>query len=377
MRLHLLGVPHTITLPRFSHDAFTNKVRYMSPMMRARGYEIVHYGVEGAESGATEQVDLMSQDEWYALLGHRFEDTQRFHVADAHTGNGVYRTFNARLREQLAARVAPGDIVLHPLGIAHQDALGSHAGVDVEMGIGYPESYLPFRIFETAMWMHFHQAKFQRDPSFYEWVVPPSFDVSEWAPTAAPDTAAPYVAFLGRISHTKGCHLIADVAKRLPHMRFVLCGQGDPTPFLTSPNVEYQPPITGAARATFLGNALATFYPSQYAEPGGASAIESMLCGTPVITPPWGCFLETVTHGVTGFHCRQLSDWVRAVELAPTLDRVAIAAHARARFSLEAVAPMYDAIFQQLHGLATGRDWYSYDARSLSHSQADISGGSR
>ncbi len=360
MRLHLLGVPHTITHSRFSHDAFTNKVRGMAPMMRGLGYAITHYGVAGAESGATEQVDLIPEDEWYALLGHRFEDKQRFHVADAHTGNALYRTFNARLRTALADRVAPGDIVLHPLGIAHRDVLGSHAGVDLEMGIGYPESYLPFRVFETSMWMHFHQAKYQREPSFYEWVVPPYFDVTEWPLVASPDTDRPYVAFLGRISHTKGCHIIADIAKRMPDIRFVLCGQGDPTPFLTSPNVEYKEPIVGEARAAFLGNAIATLYPSQYAEPGGHTAIESMLCGTPVVTPPWGCFLETVEHQATGFHCRTLPEWCRAIELASRLDRQAIGQQARARFSLEAVGPQYDYTFQMMHGLVSGRDWYTF-----------------
>ncbi len=360
MRLHLLGVPHSITHPRFSHDAFTNKVRHMSPMMRELGYAITHYGVAGAMSGATEQVDIIGGEEFYELLGHRFEDKKRFHVADANTGNPLYRTFNARLREALAARVRPGDIVLHPLGIAHRDVLGSHAGVDLEMGIGYPESYLPFRVFETSMWMHFHQAKFGREPSFYEWVVPPYFDEMEWPLTRTPDTERPYVAFLGRISYTKGCHLIADVAKRMPNVRFVLCGQGDPTPFLTAPNVEYKEPIHGHERAEFLGNAIATIYPSQYAEPGGHTAIESMLCGTPVIAPPWGCFVETIEHGVTGFNCRTLSDWVLAVEHAPALDREEISRRARARWALDAVGPQYDEVFQQLHGHAVGRDWYSY-----------------
>lgn len=359
MRIHLLGVPHTITHSRFSHDAFTNKVRLMSPMLRTVGYEITHYGVAGAESGANEQVDVLSEQDWYDLLGHRFEDKQRMHVADAHTGNPLYRTFNARLKRELQDRVAPGDIVLHPLGIAHHEALG-HAGVDLEMGIGYPDSYLPFRVFETAMWMHFHQAKFGREPSFYEWVVPPYFDPSEWPVVDDADTERPYVAFLGRISHTKGCHLIAEVAKAMPDIRFVLCGQGDPTPFLTSPNVEYKEPIHGVDRAEFLGRAFATIYPSMYAEPGGHSAIESMLCGTPVITPPWGCFLETVENGVTGFHCRVLRDWVLAVQMAAFLDRRAIAARAREKYSLEVVGPQYDVVLQQLSGLSRGAHWYTY-----------------
>jgi glycosyltransferase involved in cell wall biosynthesis len=359
MRVHLLGVPHTITHRDYSHDAFTNKVRTMAPMLRAVGYDVVHYGVEGSDSGATTHIEVLGHDEFYALLGHRHEDPTRFHAQDANVGNAVYRTFNARLRDHLARNVARGDVVLHPIGIGHRDALGSHVGVDCEMGIGYPESYLPFRIFESSAWMHYHQAKFQREPSAYEWVIPASFDVSEW-PLQEADTDRPYVAFLGRISHTKGCHVIAEVAKRMPELRFVLCGQGDPTPFLTSPNVEYLPPITGTARAKFLGKAVACLYPSQYAEPFGQTPVEAMLCGTPAVVTPWGAYLETVQHGITGYHCRVLQDFVTAIQRAPTLSRAAIRARTVATYGMEAVAPLYDHAIAQLSAYGRGEDWYHY-----------------
>jgi len=196
----------------------------------------------------------------------------------------------------------------------------------------------------------------------YEWVIPPYFEADEWPITTKPSTPA-YCAFLGRISETKGCHLIVEIAKRMPEMRFVLCGQGDPTPFLVAPNIEYKEPIHGAERAAYLGNAVACLYPSQYAEPGGASALEAILCGTPVITPSYGCFLETVTHGVTGWHCRVLNDWVEAIRRAPLMNRTAIGIEARRRFSLPAVAPLYADAMEMLHGLAMGRDWYTYPAR--------------
>jgi glycosyltransferase involved in cell wall biosynthesis len=227
------------------------------------------------------------------------------------------------------------------------------------MGIGYPESYLPFRIFESSAWMHYHQAKFGREPSAYEWVIPASFDVSEW-PYSEPETERPYVVFLGRISYTKGCHVISDIARLMPHMRFVLCGQGDPSPFLLHPNVEYMPPITGTARAELLGKATACVYPSQYAEPFGQTPIEAMLCGTPALVPPWGAFLETVQHGVTGYHCRVLHDWVRAIEQASTLHREHVRQVTRDRYSLAAVAPLYEQAIEQLSAYGVGQDWYQY-----------------
>jgi hypothetical protein len=51
MRLHLPAIPHTITSPEFSHCAFTGKVLRFAPMMRSRGYEVIHYGVEGSGWG--------------------------------------------------------------------------------------------------------------------------------------------------------------------------------------------------------------------------------------------------------------------------------------------------------------------------------------
>jgi glycosyltransferase involved in cell wall biosynthesis len=360
MRVHLLGLPHTITTKTWSTCAFTSKVRYMSPMLRPLGYDTIHYGVAGADSGATLDVDILSQDEYYALLGHRNEDSKRFAGDDARIDSPLYAEFNRRLGPALAQYVQPGDIVFHPFGKAHYGAVDGHAGVNCEMGIGYPESFLPFRIFESSAWMHWHQAKFGRGISVYEWVIPASFDVAEW-PVGTPDTERPYIAFLGRISTLKGCHLISELAKRVPHMRFVLCGNGDPAPFLTSPNIEYLPPITGTARAEFLGKAVACIYPSQYCEPFGQTHVEAMLCGTPVLVPPYGVYLETVQHGANGFHCRVLNDWVRAIQKVATINRTFVRHNAVSRYSLPVVGKLYDNAIQQLSAYGLGKDWYSFE----------------
>jgi hypothetical protein len=67
MRLHLPAIPHTITSPEFSHCAFTGKVLRFAPMMRSRGYEVIHYGVEGCGSLGSDNVDLLSREEWEQL----------------------------------------------------------------------------------------------------------------------------------------------------------------------------------------------------------------------------------------------------------------------------------------------------------------------
>ena len=67
IRLHLLAIPHTVTRDDFSHCAFTGKVQRFAPMMRSRGFEVYHYGVETSQSGATVDVNLMTLEEWKSL----------------------------------------------------------------------------------------------------------------------------------------------------------------------------------------------------------------------------------------------------------------------------------------------------------------------
>jgi hypothetical protein len=68
IRLHILGLPHTITRDEFSHCAFTGKVQRFSPMMRSLpGYEVYHYGIESSQSGADKQIDILSLEEFAAL----------------------------------------------------------------------------------------------------------------------------------------------------------------------------------------------------------------------------------------------------------------------------------------------------------------------
>ena len=360
MRLHLLGLPHTVTRPAFSHCAFTGKVQRFSPMMRSLGYELVHYGVAGAESGANEQVDVMTEARQHELLGHAFEDKSRLYETNVQVESPLFREFNAALKAELERRVEPGDIVLNTYGYGHYEAVHTHRGINIESGIGYPDCYLPFRVYDSYAWQAFQQGKHGWGGSSYEWVVPNYFDVSEWPVTLSPEG---YVLYFGRIGYHKGCHVVAEIAKRMPDTRFVLCGQGDPTPFLISDNIEYRQPVSGTARAALLGNAKAVLMPTQYIEPFGKVAVEAMLTGTPVLASPFGAFPEILEPGKTGFLPRVLNEWVRGIALAEQLDRQAIADRARERYSLAAVGPMYDAVFAQLRGLFTGKDWYTSPGR--------------
>ena len=117
IRLHLLGIPHTITTNVFSHCAFTGKVLRFAPMMISRGFEVYHYGTEGSESGATKQIDLLTKKEWENLrimsyqylhpeltedeVSSKLNDSKGFVGDLANWDTPLYKMFNKRLEIEL------------------------------------------------------------------------------------------------------------------------------------------------------------------------------------------------------------------------------------------------------------------------------------
>ena len=67
IRLHILGIPHTVTTDEFSHCAFTGKVLRFPAMMKSVGYEVYHYGIEGAQTDADKQIDVLNLNDWMFL----------------------------------------------------------------------------------------------------------------------------------------------------------------------------------------------------------------------------------------------------------------------------------------------------------------------
>ena len=184
-------------------------------------------------------------------------------------------------------------------------------------------------------------------------MIPNYFDLDEWEPSYQ---AGEYLAFLGRITPTKGLHTIKSLADHSP-WPIILAGQGDPTQ-VQHPNVQYIGPLEGRERSDFLRKARACLMPTKFTEPFGGSGVEGMLCGTPLIAVDYGAFTETIIEGVTGFRCHTLQDWIDACDNAGSLDRKQISEIARDRYSLEACGKKYDKVFSDIDDL--WRDgWYT------------------
>lgn len=363
MRLHLPAVPHTVTRKDFSHCAFTMKVLNAAKMWSGLGLPVIHYGVEGSDlPPEVERVELLTQEEHLELLGlEAYHERPAQLIGDfGRSGSPAYRQFCHYLREEFKERLEPGDVVCLPFGHAHEAAtkdlpiIDSGEVVLLETGIGYPSPATINRVYESEAWRHWILGNEQREGFSFrtarnEWVIPNYYDGEDWPSNVdLSDEDRRTVVFLGRLEECKGLAIVPELARARPDLTFVLCGQGDPSPFCTEPNVVYKPPISGRDRAAFLGRALCGLFPSRYVEPFCGAAVETMLCGTPVVTSDFGAFTETVQLGQSGIRCRSVETWVAALRDVESLDRWAVASYAHRRYSLASVGKMYERVFEEL-----------------------------
>lgn len=367
MRLHVVGLAHTETTKAWEFCAFTARTRVFASMMTARGYDVRLYAGEANEARVTEHVPLTTRTEqraWWPA----YDGTSVFNEFDS--GSRPWRLFNARAAAAIAERSEPGDVLCLTMGLTHKpiaDALRDAGLTVVEPGIGYSGIWAPFRVFESAAWMHFLAAREPTDTvRFFDAVIPRPWELEDFP---AGTGAGGYYLFMGRLTARKGPAIAAETARRIG-ARLLVAGQGvastEPGVIVCQDgtrlegDVEYVGTVGPAERAALMGGAAATFTPTLYLEPGGGVAIESMLTGTPVIATDYGCFRETVDHGRSGFRARTLAEFVAGAKAAPALDRDAVRRHAL-RWTTPVVGAEFDAYFQRLDTLR-GDGWYAITA---------------
>lgn len=256
-------------------------------------------------------------------------------------------------KSELAGDVAKGDIVMYTL-VPNGNVLPLLPGtICVEPGVGYERQPTgALRVYESHAWRHHLWGKY--GSTFEErkksWVIPWAFDTDYWKPS---EEKRSYVSFLGRIVPDKGLDAIREIAKRLPSILFKIAGVG----FVPSrsffhegwsDNIEFVGSIYGKERIAFLSKSLVHLCPTEYVEPLNGSAIEAMLCGTPVVSTDWGGFTESVIDGVTGWKGNSVKELTRLVGMAAAIDRSACRQSAVDRFSIETMLPKWERAIKQM-----------------------------
>ena len=351
MRLHVISPFHTKNQQYFSHCAFTGKSLRFPKMMKQYGYEVIEYSNEGSESMADEHVQILNHDEFNSFYGA--DNISSFEPLAIIGGPG-HICFHERLIEKISNRIEPNDIICHTFGHAHENLKNIFPNnFHVETGIGYPTIMDgTFHIFESYAWLHHYHGVRGTNGSNYEWVVPNYYDLDDWVPNYE---HGKYLSFMGRVVQSKGLSTIFAIADNSKYPIFIH-GHGDYSAY-NHPNVKFLGPIFGKDRSDFIRNSRALLAPTTFIEPFCGMAVESMLCGTPVISVDYGAMTETVEEGM-GFRCHTLQNWLDAVNDVEKLNRNYIANKARNTYSLEACGKKYDKIFKQLDDLKNKKGWY-------------------
>lgn len=378
IRLHILGVPYTITTNEYSHCAFAGKVLRFGKMMMSRNFEVYHYGIETSDIVCTKNFDVLSKNEWEELRIKSLEfanpDMSREEIIIklnnksefvgplGNVTTPLYTQFNIKLLPLLKEnyRSTKTDIICLPFGIAHENCIKNLEAVCVESGIGYTGSYKNFRIFESYSALQNQISKEGKNYQHYWFVISNYYDISEWTLNLKPVTNK--AGFLGRICDAKGLNIIVEIAKRMPHVEFTICGQGDPTKYLVYPNIKYLEPLCGTARSDYLSSLTVLLAPSTYAEPFCGVNVEAQLCGTPVISNDFGALVETIEPFRTGVLCHTLQDYCTAVQMAldGKFNRQYIRDRAVELYDMYNVAYKYEYAFRNILDIYNGNGgWYS------------------
>jgi glycosyltransferase involved in cell wall biosynthesis len=170
--------------------------------------------------------------------------------------------------------------------------------------------------------------------------------------------------FFGRIHPDKGAReaiAVARVTGRRLHIYGVVQDEAyhreHILPAVDGEHILFHGAVGGADRGRALGGAHALLHLINFDEPFGLSVVEAMACGTPVIAVRRGSMAEIVEEGRTGFLIEDEAGAAAAVPRIAGLDRAAVSANTRARFSVERMADDYIALYRRIlrRSGATGR----------------------
>ena len=351
MRFHVLPPPHTITRKDYSACPFTQNVLNWCKMMYAQGHVIYHYGHVDSVVDCTEHISVTDDKVFdIAYPGRDWKKNVFTHDSNDH----AHKTYNERTIPELGKRKKHGDFIIafwgwpqKPISDAHSDL------VTVEPAVGtHNKPFTNHAIFASYAAMHYIYGKHDVSPRWYDAVIPHYFDTKDFDFNNKPHD---YFLFMGRVIGDKGVAIAIEMTKRMG-VKLLVVGQGD-LKWVTNSvhdHVTHIPAVGPKERCEIMRNAKALIAPTYYAEPFGMVVVEAMMCGTPVLTSDWGAFAETNLHGITGYRCRNVEQFVWAGRNIDKIRRQACRDWAVNNYSLERVGPMYQEYFVGLEKVFNG-----------------------
>lgn len=355
LRLHVLGLPHTVTHHDYVACAYTQKVLKFCHMMRSRGHYVIHYGHEDSIVDCDEHVRVTDNQVLEATYG---DHDWRRHEFKHNINDHANATFNQRAIPEIRVRAQQGDFLCCSWGIGHQSiakAVEPLGVIPVENGIGYTSGHFArWRAYES----HAVRTAVEgpRSPqNWYSWVIPNYFDLDDFTYQANKED---FILYLGRITELKGVS-VAVQATAAAGKKLIMAGQGSLLD-LDYTSIPGHVTELGYAdremRRDLMSRASALIIASSYLEPFGGVQVEALLSGTPIITPFYGAFAEVNQHNVTGFQCHNLREYVDAIKSISRIRPMDCRARGL-QYSFDAVAPQFESWFESIRDVYFKKGW--------------------
>jgi len=349
---HLVG---NIDIPTVNGgvDAFATKAVAFASVLKALGHHVTFYGVEGSiVPDADEMVTVLGAMDLLAAYGPGWAGGHLMQRFDA-----LHMKFIDRTTAEINRRRVNLDFLMLTGGTNHEPiAKKTGLPMTMEIGIGYVGSFAPFRVFESDVWRHWTYGRQNEDNGrFTDCVIPPFFNPKDFAYSQKKED---YYLYLGRVTEKKGVRVAIETVQAIGGRLIIAGPRMDQTTPVDGPCIEYVGVADQKMKRQLLSKARAVFVPTTYLEPFGYVVAEAALSGTPVITTDFGAFRENVLHGVTGFRCRTLDQFIWAAENVHRLSPQQCLTWGTSQFSIEAAVPRYAQYLAQLLDL-WGKGWYA------------------
>ena len=342
MRVHLLNLPNVQSTREFDLDGFNTMNRRFATILKNLGHHVTLYASEDNDFACDELVTTITKAEQAQVIG-----SQIYQHANISHENPLWKLATPRMIAEIGKRKQPRDLICTIAGGSMANVSMAHADLmSVEYSIGYVGTFAKYRVYQSHAWMHLNygaQGMGESGGRFFDTVIPGFFETDRFPQNAPED----YVCYVGRFTPKKGIGIVCEAAK-LAGMKLKLIGHGDASLITYGENLGAVNELT---RNEVMSKARALICPTLYVEPFGCISPEAQLCGTPVVATDFGGFTESVEHGLSGFRCHLLGEFVRALRDCEGLDRGYIRRRAQSLYSMEAATPKYAAYFDRLNTL--------------------------
>ncbi|MBI2019765.1 glycosyltransferase family 4 protein [Candidatus Daviesbacteria bacterium] len=118
-------------------------------------------------------------------------------------------------------------------------------------------------------------------------------------------------------------------------------------PLIDGSQIQYLGPADLKLKNKLLGGAKAFLNPLQWEEPFGMVLVESMACGTPLISYNRGAISEVVKHGESGLLVRSRNEMFRSLDKVGKISRYRCRTHVEEQFSPKSAALKYANIYRK------------------------------